>query len=205
MSNTLLRDEALVNAAAKEVWKRREVDRLLEMYLEGADLGRIAFKLQRNRKAIVRKVQEYIYNERNRVTNYQPRQRTSRKGRRLTQNEKQIIRECRKKGVPYERIAAVLCRPTNEIKTETPVEKAKAQSDTPFAPTLDLVLAHRYIYHIYHTPVISDEAYDALKAEEEEFGTKPQALANEPRKCPHYIKTLAVYLCEKAEWERRHD
>ena len=53
----LFSDEQLNNSAAQQVWKKREVDRLLELYLAGADLGRIGASLHRNRKAIVRKLQ----------------------------------------------------------------------------------------------------------------------------------------------------
>lgn len=198
----LFAEADLQNAAAKEVWKKREVDRLLDFYLSGADLGRIAASLQRNRKAVVRKVQEYIYNERERVTNYIPRQRTSRAGKRLTQNERQILTECRKRKVSDTQIAAVLARPLKDLATEAPLEKLKTKSATPFAPTLDLILAYRYIFHIYKKRIISDETYDSLKAEEQEYGPKTFALANEPRKCPTYIKSLAVYLTERHEYQR---
>lgn len=200
----LFSESEFTNAAAKDVWKRSEVDRLLDFYLSGADLGRIAASLQRNRKAIVRKLQEYIYNERERVTNYQPRQRTSRAGKRLTQNELQILAECRKKKVPDEKIAAVLSRPIADIWTQGPLEKVKAKSAAPFAASLDLILAYRYAYHIYNKKLISDETYDALKAEEEEYGPQTGALANEPRHCPTYIKTLALYLVERRKFLREN-
>jgi len=200
----LFSDDQLTNAAAKEVWKRREVDRLLDFYLSGADLGRIAASLQRNRKAIVRKLQEYIYNERERVTNYQPRQRTSRAGKRLTQNERQIISECRKKKVPDRCIAAVLSRPESDLSIDTPMKKVEAKNAAPFAASLDLVLAYRYIYHVYKKQIISDVTYDALKAEEEEYGAQNGALANEPRHCPTYIKTLALYLVERRKFLREN-
>lgn len=198
----LFPEAELTNAAAKDIWKKSEVDRLLDFYLSGADLGRIAASLLRNRKAIVRKLQEYIYNERERVTNYEPRQRTSRAGKRLTQNERQIIAECRKKKVPDLHIAKVLSRPVTDLSTEVPVEKVKAKNTTPFAASLDLILAHRYIYHIWEKPIISDATYDALKKEEEEYGPQTNQFREDPRHCPTYIKTLALYLVERRKFLR---
>ena len=201
----LFSDEQLNNSAAQQVWKKREVDRLLELYLAGADLGRIGASLHRNRKAIVRKLQEYIYNERDRVTNDAPRERTSRTGKRLTENERQIIKECRKKKVPDEKIAILLCRNIADLEVEeTPMAKAHAKSKTPFTNTLNLILAHRYIYHIYKTPVIKNSTYDALKAEEIEFGPQTTEWSDDPRHVPTHIKTLAIYLCEQHKWEKIH-
>lgn len=201
---TLLPEEDLQNSSAKTVWKKREVDRLLDFYFSGADLGRIAASLQRNRKAVVRKLQEYIYNERERVRNYRPRQRTTRTGKRISPNEDQLIKECRKKGVCDKQIAAVLARKVEELPPSgaAVMEKVKVKSMAPFAATLELVLAHRYIFHNYRKKVISNATYDALKAEEEEYGPQNGVLANTPGHCPSYIKTLALYLIQRTEFQQ---
>jgi hypothetical protein len=200
----LFSDGDMINMASKQIWKKREVDRLLDFYLSGADLGRIAASLKRNRKAIVRKLQEYIYNERDRVTNYKPRQRTSRAGKRLTPNERQLIQECRKKKVPDTQIAAVLARPIADLDAEEiPMQKAKAKNEAPFTNTLNLILAHRYIYHIYKTPVISNATYDALKKEEQRYGPQTDVWADRPRHIPTHVKTLAVYLIEQHKFTKK--
>lgn len=200
--NELLDPNTLRNPSANEVWKRREVDELLELYLGGADLGRIGATLGRNRKAIVRKIQEYIYNERDRVTNYVPRQRSSRKGKHITQNERQLIQECRKKGVPDNCIAAVLTRPVDDL-VDSSAQVAKTKTQKVFAPTLDLILAHHYIYHVYKRPVLSNKAYDALVEEEREYGGAGATLSAPPRPCPGRIKTLALYLCQRHDDEQQ--
>ena len=197
----LLPDSQIKNRSAQEIWMKREVDRLLDWYLEGADLGRIAARLSRNRKAVVRKLQEYIYNERDRVINYDPRCRQSRRGRRITPNEKQIIAECRKKGVEWKHIARVLMREVKEISLETDVQKAKARTLTCVAPSLDFVLACRYAFHIYKEALISDETYDDLKQEEIEYGGAAGAFAGDPHDCPTRIKTLTIYLSERKKDE----
>lgn len=196
----LLPEEKIVNKAAQDIWKRKEVDRLLEMYLTGMDLGRIAFKLNRNRKAIIRKIQEYIYNERERVTNYKPRRRTSRAGQRMTPNELQMIKQLAKKRVPAEKIALLLQRKVEEITGGKRIEEApKISNMKAVAPTLDLIWAHRYIYFVYKTPIISDEAYDDLVKEEIEYGGGGPAFAaiKAHNGWPNYIKSLALYLTER--------
>lgn len=199
----LLAEESLRNAAANEIWKRREVDELLDLYFSGTDPGRIAVTLKRNRKAIIRKLQEYIYNERNRAQDYKPRLRQSRKGKRLTQNEMQVIAECRKKGVAWEQIALVIQRDVDEIcMGEADTAKAESRQLRQVAPGVDLLLAYRFLYYVKHAKAIPDKAYDDLKQEEVEYGCGGKTLREfagmkRAEDYPPHIRALARYLIFK--------
>ena len=197
----LLAEEGLRNPAANEVWKRSEVDTLLDLYFSGTDPGRIAVMLKRNRKAIIRKLQEYIYNERNRASDYRPRQRQSRKGKRITWNEQQVIAECRKKGVSWSQIALVLQRGVDEIRNDEGVETAKAlhRELKRAAVSLDMLLAYHYLYHVKKLTILSNKAYDDLKAEEIEYGCGSLLLGafkveDRVGGYPRHIRALAAYL-----------
>lgn len=197
-SKVLLGTEAGKNPNTNDVWKRREVDELLDIYLSGADLGRIGVRLGRNRKAILRKIQEYIYNERDRAANYIPRQRLSRAGKRWTENDTQILRECHKKGVIPKQIAAVLARKQEEVEELLTPNKTKAGQDPKSVSSIvDLIWAHRYLYSL-KSPVISDKEYDSLVEEETEYGGGGPALeaARQDLRYPHRIRCLAHYLLE---------
>lgn len=201
----LLPDEQTKNKAAQDIWKKKEVDRLLEMYLTGMDLGRIAFKLERNRKAIIRKIQEYIYNERDRVTNYTPRRRTSRAGQRMTPNELQMVEQLTKKRVPIEKIAVLLQRKVEELTGGKKLEEAPKISEMKaVAPTLHLIWAHRYIYFVWKKPLLSDESYNDLVKEEIEYGGGERAFEaiKAHQGWPDYIKSLALYLVDRPKRER---
>jgi len=205
-SKALLGDKDTRNAAANEVWDRREVDTMLDMYLGGADPGRIAVTLKRNRKAVIRKLQEYIYNERDRAANYQPRQRESRKGKHLTKNEIQLIQECRKKNVSWKQISLILQRDADEISGQSQEEVARTRSFREIAPTLDLIWANRYIYFVYKHPLISDKAYDTLVQEECEFaGSKGFEAIKSHSGWPSHIRSLALYLIERVKYELAPD
>lgn len=205
----LFPEKEIANTAANEVWKRREVDKLLDCYLTGMDLGRLAATLSRNRKAVVRKLQEYIYNERDRVLNYQPRLRASRAGKRLTYNERQIIKECRARDVPDECIARVLARTAEELGKDAEQKKVACQqqliqeastqvqgSKNGLPATLDLIWAHRYLYFELKRPVIADSTYDDLVHTEIEFGGGRAAFERikAEKVCPDRIRCLALYL-----------
>jgi len=192
----LLPEDSVRNKQAEEIWTKKEVDRLLDMFFEGADIVRIAAKLGRNPYAIKKKLDEYVYNERNRIVNYQPRQRISRKGKRLTGPERKLIRSCLKQGIDLEHAARVLMRDLSEISTK---DQEQVVRNKQIAPTLDLVMAYRYIYHNYKFKLVSNKTYNDMKAEEEEYGGGSKVLSSPE---PPYIKTLALYLTEKYEWEK---
>lgn len=69
------------------------------------------------------------------------------------------------------------------------------------APTCDILLAHRYLFHCAKTPIISDRTYDDAKHEEIEFGAGGPFL-NKPASdkvidYPPHIRSLAYYLLYK--------
>jgi len=191
----LLPEESVRNPQAEEPWKRREGDRMLDMHFEGVDIVRLAAKIGRNPYAIKKKLDEYVYNERNRIVDYQPKQRISRKGKRLTDAERKLIRSCIKQGIDLEHAARVLMRDLSEISTKDQEQVVKNKE---VAASLDLVLAYRYIYHQYKFKLISNKAYDNMKAEEMEYGGGVLALST--KECPDYVKSLALYLVGKHEW-----
>lgn len=190
------------NQESDKVWKKKEVDRMLELYLHGADPKHIATQLHRTRKAVQRKLQEYIYNERDRVVNYTPRLRTSRKGQRFTANEKQIIQCCRDRGVSDQKIAILLARSPSEIEAPRPSDEAHKWYEFKKAATgVDLVLAYRYLYYTKGISIMPDSEYDALEKEEKEFGGGSKLLdsvgSDNPEDYPPHIRALALYLAFK--------
>ncbi len=202
--STLFDEAAVSNPNANEIWKRREVDRLLELYLAGMTPAHIAVKMGRNPKAVTRKLQEYIYNERDRVVNYQPRRRTSRIKSRMTKNELQIIQECRKKNVAAEHIARVLQR--EEVEIDGGASRSAARFDfesmRKLATGVDLVMAYRYLYYVRGISIMSDKDYDDIEKEEIEFGNGGKILtqlvgSDSEEDYPHHIRALALYLAFK--------
>jgi hypothetical protein len=193
----LLPEESVRNPKAGEIWKRSEVDKMLTHYYdEEMSIVRIAVKHGRDPYAIEKKLDEYVYNERNRLVNYRPLNRLSRIGKPLNKREKKLIRTCIKQGINLEHAARMLMRKVSEVSTEDIKHVLEGKH---VAATLDLVMAYRHIYHNYKFKIISNDTYDDLKGEEEEFGGGARALAS--KECPPYIKTLALYLVEKYEWE----
>ncbi len=197
----LFSNDELKNELADEPWKKSQTDKMLDLYLAGAHPIRIAQELGRNPKAVKRRLEQFTYNEKDRAVRYEPFRRVSRKGKKLTQNERVMIQSFQERKLPMAALARVLMRDLHEIDPDTKGQR-KVANDRQIAPTLDLVLAHRYIYHIWKTPIISDKTYDDLKAEEIEYGTGAKALAGSPRDCPRHIKSLALYLVDKSIFER---
>ena len=66
------------------------------------------------------------------------------------------------------------------------------------AVSADILQAYQYLYHVGKHSVISDEEYDAMKHEEEEFGTMHHWKYCGPRKkvvqYPPHIRDLASYI-----------
>ena len=102
------------------------------------------------------------------------------------------------KGMPIEVTARLLMRDVSEINDDWK-KVAQIKASKVFAPTLDFILALRYVYHVYHQSIVSDKTYDDLVAEEIEFGGGEKVLKDmkEPQDCPPRIKSLAFYLCDK--------
>lgn len=200
-------DDRVKNPQADEPWMKSERDGVLDTYLSGgagATPKLIAQKIGRNPKAVRRLIEQFTNNERDRVLRYEPFRRISRKGKKFTQNEFAMWKAHVAKEVPAEATAKLFMRGVEELslKKGLEVNQAKAKTSS-FAPTLDLIWAHRYIYFVYKTPIISDQAYDDLVKEEIEFGGGGDAFEKIKnfRGWPVHITTLALYLTDKPKWK----
>jgi hypothetical protein len=193
------------NEAADAPWRKSEMDRMLDLYFNGAHPDRIAHELKRNPKAVKRRLEQFTYNERSWAERYEPYNRVSRKGKRFTQNETLIIKAHQERDVPVAATARLLSRSLEELTLEVPMELARCKA-VHVAPTLDVIWAHRWLYFLRKTPIISDAAYDALVQEEVEYSG---SAAFERIKLfrnfgPGYIRDLALYMHGKyqAQLER---
>jgi hypothetical protein len=103
------------------------------------------------------------------------------------------------KKVAVDQIAKLLQRDVKEISGGASDEVGKARTFEEVAPRLDLIWAHRYIYFVYKTSLISDEAYDDMVKEEIEFGGGEKAFVTIKLRqgWPDCIKSLALYLVER--------
>lgn len=209
----LLPKEEITNPGAGEKWDRRERDKALNEYCEGAHPKRLGVKYKGAPKSFVNSILNKLkYNDKKkgkedqpgRAERYRPTSaRMSRKGRKnLSPNERDIIRCHEEIGLDPEVTARILMRDVHEIAPDIEGRVQVAENKR-LAVTLDLVLAYRYIYHVYDEKLISNKTYDDMKAEEIEYGGGAKALAGGPRDCPSYIKTLAVYLSEKVKREKK--
>lgn len=202
MSNTLL-PEDFRNASADLPWKKSETDRMLDEYFDGAAPAVIAARMQRNLKAVQRRLEQFSYNERDRSVLYAPFRRVSRKGKRLTPNELAFVKAHRQRQVPLDATARVLARAKSELEGLGSNQKQVLQSlPKQFVPTLDTIAALRYAYHVYgkgKAGVVSDKQYDDLVEEEREFGNAVQLesiLMCPASKVPSRIRSLALYFQE---------
>src|SRR5947207_9256974 len=120
-------------------WKKSQTARMLDDYLGGADITRIAHDLERTPKSVKRRLEQFTYNEFDRAVRYEPFRRLSRKGKRITENERLIIQAHKDRNVSVEATAKLLMRDVHEIK---PDEKGSGQvvDAKQVAPSLDLVM-----------------------------------------------------------------
>lgn len=201
MMKGLLPDKEVRNEQADAPWRRSETDKMLDLYLSGAHPKHIAVELKRNPKAVRRRLEQFTYNERGWVERYQPRQRNSRKNKRMTETEILILKAHAERKVPIELTARLLARSLDELKLQPKMEQSKVKQNVCLAPTLDLILAHRHLYFLRKRPVISDAAYDTLVQEEIEYGGGEKAFKEmkDFAKVPLYIRNLALYLEGKNE------
>lgn len=176
-------------------WKRREVDKMLDLYFDGVEVSRIARKIERDADEVSHKLQEYFYNQHDRAVNYKPKRRISRKGKPLTDNDRLVIVSLQKANVASEHIARILCRPVSDFAAPSKTLEFKSS-----LPTLDLILALRYLFHCRKKKIVTDEEYDALVQEEREFGTGAGILDHQTQAdyfLPR-IGPLADYLQQRA-------
>lgn len=201
---TLLPISTVKNAHAEEPWKKIETDKMLDLYFAGTHTVRIGATLQRNPKAIKRRIEDFTYNYRDKVTNYEPRRRVSRKGKRITENEKLIIAAHKEKRVPPPATARLLQRDVSEFFTDR-VEKEQINEARRVSSDVDMVLAYRYLYYAALRSPISNATYDDLKKEALEFAVGNEAIL-EPASdrvvdYPEHIRMLGLYLLFKADDE----
>jgi len=178
----------------EEPWTKSKTDNMLDLYLKDRSIEFIAVRLGRSSGQIGRKINKFLRNLDNRATNYEPSQRVSRKGLPMSVNECKLIGLHRIHNVPAKDTARVLARALSDIQPNP-------KSSLPLAnmtPSMDILLAMRYIYHVYKTPVITDEDYDGMKKEEIEFGAGAKAFLDypDPKQVPDRVKTLALYLSQ---------
>lgn len=199
------KEKEVKNQEADEPWKKSERDIVLDEYCAGrAHPRELAQRLGRNPKAIKRLIEQFTNNERDRVIRYESFRRTSRKGKKFTQNELRVVKAHQAKGVPAEATARLLCRGIDELVGKKGLEGAtQAKSDGPLAPTLDLIWAHRYIFFVYKSPILSDAAYNALVEEEIEYGGGEKAFQKIKvlQGWPEHIKCLAMYLTLRKDYK----
>lgn len=200
---TLFGDEAFKNENADRPWLKIDTDHMLDRFCIGGSPKVIAHDLKRNPKAIRRRCEQFVYNERNRATDYQPKQRVSRAGRNLTKNEEWLIQEHRKRNIPTSVTARVLQRNANEIapdvKGEIQLNAAKAVAST----DLDVLWATSYVLHACHYPIISTQAYEAEKKDQIEFGDGVDVITDKKfesennQHYPPHIRSLGYYLLDR--------
>lgn len=208
MPKTLFQDDLFRNENADKPWMKSETDRMLDLYFKGTHPDRIAVVLKRNPKAVKRRLEQFTYNEDGRAVRYEMFERDSRRGMRLTENEKLIIKAHVERNVPLEATASLLCRKVEEIRGEStvpstmPVAKEGKEEHIwlkKVAPTLDLLIAHHYLFWQAKQPIISNQDYDDLKQEEIEYGcgkAAVEAVSKFRQVCdyPPYIRYLAFYM-----------
>jgi hypothetical protein len=211
MPKTLFQDDLFRSENADKPWMKSDTDRMLDLYFNGADPDRIAYLLKRNPKAVARRLEQFTYNEDERAERYDMFKRDSRRGKRLTENEKVFIAAHVERKVPMEATARVLCRRVEEIRGESitssrnKVEDSKGNAKLEHnwlkqvAPTLDMLIAHHYLFWQAKQPVISNKEYDDLRAEEIEYGCGKAAVEavskfRQVLDYPPYIRYLAFYI-----------
>ena len=196
---TLMSSEQFSPKDEGHPWKKSDTDRMLDLLLSGMHPNRIAEKMNRSSKAINRQIERFADNEKGRCEKYEPQRRISRKGNRWTQNDAELTRRMRAKGVKDKNIAKVLAR--DEVEMASTEGKSFHQDVKRVVMIADLVEAYQYLYHVSHHPVVSDKVYDAMKEEEDHFGVKNEHDGKPGRKKPaEYspaVRDLACYLFSK--------
>lgn len=197
-----LDDRQIKNTLNDTEWTNNETDRLLNLYLAGTPPSRLAVVLNRNPKAIKRRLEQFTYNERGTSVNYRPTSdRVSRKGKRMTENEVVLIKAFKERSTPLAALARILMRDVSELgldrKDLEPMWDMKR-----LGTTVDLVLAYRYLYYCKGISVVSDQVYDELEKEETEFAKCGEFLkkgpsSDNPDDYPPHIRALGLYLAFK--------
>lgn len=186
-------------------WSDRDTDRFMDMVLSGNDAYDIARAVGKSPSEVRSHFQEAFY-----PIDYEPSMpRIWRGGKKMTELEKRLIRKHLKRKTPVKIIARILQRKPDEILPDLKGE-AKSHSMRTVAKDADVLAAHHYLFHQSKRPIISDQAYDSLKAAELEFGNGAELLkmiseAKGVVDYPPHIRSLANYMLykfmeETGEW-----
>lgn len=191
-------DDEIRNKRNDTDWSAEEDDQLFDLYFGGTAPDRIAVKMRRNPKSIARRLEQFTYNERSMADLYRPRRRINRRGMRLTENERVMVKAHTERGVASETTARLFQRAPNEFSTDFEGVK-KNNRLREVASSVDIIIAHRYLAYCAKCPIISKQAYDAMVEEEIEFGGGADILARYPKSAnvtdyPPHIRSLAYYM-----------
>lgn len=152
--------EGISNPRIQAEWTSSETDAFLNAYLRGQGILELARVSKRTPKGIYRKMQHFAYNTDDALRDYTPRKgRETREGAPWTTNEKELLRCHREWGFPSTWSSSLLQRSVMEVE-EKKLSGCKVPSTT---FQLDLLMAHRYLFHVRKTPVIANELYDKKK------------------------------------------
>lgn len=197
----LFSEKEVKNKSADVPWKRSETDKMLDLYFGGTPVKRIARHLKRNPKAVERKIEKFRHNDFNAATRYRPFRRVSRKGKRLTKPELELVRIYTQSHFPMELAARILQRDKQELTFSRQYERSWVAEMKDVGVSLDLIMAYRYLYYVKNKPILSDQAYDELEAEEIEYGEGAKFLqmpgSDRAEDYPDHIRALALYLLFK--------
>jgi len=168
---------------------------MLDLYFSGTPPDRIAIELKRNPKAIKRRIEQFVSNERDRAVLYVPFKRMVRTSLRLTQNETLLIAAHVRNGVPSKATAHVLQRVVSEVNPDWK-RKAEVKTAKTFASSLDLFLACRYAKLKWQEDLVNPDTYAAMEHEEREYGGGGPVLDYKQKvnDMPERIVYLALYL-----------
>lgn len=158
---------------ADRPWTDADTDRMFDLFFAGCPPKRMALKLGRTPKSINVRLAKFARNERNMAEEYKPRKRKSRDGERWTENESRFLRPLRNRhGMSNKVIGRLLARSPETLPQggqqaqPKPRKKARAPIDVrDIDVATDILLAHRFLYYVKATPVLSDCDYDRLEKE----------------------------------------
>lgn len=180
-----------------EPWKKRETARLLDLFLADVHSSDIAKSLGRDVEEVKQRIRKFANDENGRATNYEPVGRASRKGKKLSKNESRLIMHYSEKKMSFEVLAKVLCRQLKEISPDHKGLTEAAETKR-ICTTLELLFAYQYCFFCCHKPVVSDEVYDTMKAEEIEYGGNAEFFSKPGPmtvvEYPLHIRYLGMYL-----------
>lgn len=181
----------------KPDWTPREVDRYMDKMLRGDPISKIADDLGKSKDETKAFFRYAFYNRRYQSSS----KRLWRGDRPKTDLEKRLLRRYLRKNYPMEVMCDILQRKPNQLNRDFFGEdNAKKVRET--APITDALVAHHFLYHIAKKPIIPDQVYDAIKAEELEFGNGAATIAaiSQARKVidyPAHLRYLAYYMLYK--------